>query len=147
MTIPSNLSSSLHQHFGFASFRAGQEEAIQSLLNKQHTLAIMPTGAGKSLIYQLAALQLEGITLVISPLIALMKDQVDALNRKGIPATFINSAIPVTEQKDRLTFISQGKYRLIYIAPERLRSVTFLHSLQNLTLSLLAIDEAHCISE
>ena len=107
-----NLSLSLHQHFGFASFRAGQEEAIHSLLNKQHTLAIMPTGAGKSLIYQLAALQLEGITLVISPLIALMKDQVDALNRKGIPATFINSAIPVTEQKDRLTFISQGKYRL-----------------------------------
>lgn len=147
MTIPPNLSSSLHQHFGFDSFRAGQEEAIQSLLNKQHTLAIMPTGAGKSLIYQLAAIQLEGITLVISPLIALMKDQVDALNRKGIPATFINSAIPVTEQKDRLTFISQGKYRLIYIAPERLRSVTFLHSLQNLTLSLLAIDEAHCISE
>ncbi|HLA87675.1 MAG TPA: RecQ family ATP-dependent DNA helicase, partial [Anaerolineales bacterium] len=147
MTIPSNLSSSLHQHFGFDSFRAGQEEAIHSLLNNQHTLAIMPTGAGKSLIYQLAALQLEGITLVISPLIALMKDQVDALNRKGIPATFINSAMPVTEQKDRLTFISQGKYRLIYVAPERLRSVTFLQSLQNLTLSLLAVDEAHCISE
>jgi ATP-dependent DNA helicase RecQ len=110
MTIPPNLSSAPHQHFSFTSSRAGQEEAIRSLLNKQHTLAIMPTGAGKSLIYQLAALQLEGITLVISPLIALMKDQVDALNRKGIPATFINSAIPVTEQKDRLTFISQGKY-------------------------------------
>lgn len=141
------LTSALQTHFGFDSFRTGQEEAIRSLLNKQHTLAIMPTGAGKSLIYQFAALQLAGIALVISPLIALMKDQVDALNRKGIPATFINSAIPVAEQKDRLTFISQGKYRLVYIAPERLRSVTFLQSLQNLTLSLLAVDEAHCISE
>ena len=142
-----SLASSLHDHFGFATFRAGQEEAIQSLLNKQHTLAIMPTGAGKSLIYQLAALQLDGLTLVISPLIALMKDQVDALNRKGIPATFINSAIPTAEQKERLTLLSQGKYRLVYVAPERLRNVTFLQALQNLTLSLLAVDEAHCISE
>ena len=141
-----NLSASLHTYFGFSSFRVGQQEAIQSLLDKQHTLVIMPTGAGKSLIYQFASLQLEGITLVISPLIALMKDQVDALNRKGIPATFINSAIPTQEQKERLTFTSQGKYRLVYVAPERLRSVTFLKSLQNLTLSLLAIDEAHCIS-
>ncbi|MCC6499594.1 MAG: RecQ family ATP-dependent DNA helicase [Anaerolineales bacterium] len=141
-----NLSSSLQTHFGFDAFRAGQAEAIQSLLNKQHTLAIMPTGAGKSLIYQLAALQLEGLTLVISPLIALMKDQVDALNRKGIPATFINSAIPTAEQNQRLTLLSQGKYRLIYVAPERLRSVTFLRSLQSSTLSLLAVDEAHCVS-
>lgn len=142
-----NFSSSLHAHFGFTSFRAGQEEAIQSLINKQHTLAIMPTGAGKSLIYQFAALQLEGLTLVISPLIALMKDQVDVLNHKGIPATFINSAIPTAEQNQRLTLLSQGKYRLVYVAPERLRSVTFLRSLQSSTLSLLAIDEAHCISE
>jgi ATP-dependent DNA helicase RecQ len=142
-----DLSSSLHTHFGFKSFRAGQEEAIQSLLNKNQTLAIMPTGAGKSLIYQFAALQLEGLTLVISPLIALMKDQVDALNRKGIPATFINSAISTAEHNQRLTLLSQGKYRLVYVAPERLRSVTFLRSLQNRTLSLLAVDEAHCISE
>lgn len=142
-----SLTSSLQTHFGFDSFRAGQEDAIQSLLNKQHTLAIMPTGAGKSLIYQFAALQLDGLTLVISPLIALMKDQVDALNRKGIPATFINSAIPLPEQQQRLTLLSQGKYRLVYVAPERLRNVTFLRSLQNLTLSLLAVDEAHCISE
>ncbi len=142
-----SLTSSLHTHFGFDSFRAGQEEAIASLLNKQHTLAIMPTGAGKSLIYQFAALQLEGLTLVISPLIALMKDQVDALNRKGISATFINSAIPLPEQNQRLTLLAQGKFRLAYVAPERLRNVTFLRSLQNLTLSLLAVDEAHCISE
>jgi len=150
-----DLTPALHTYFGFDSFRAGQEEAIQSLLDKQHTLAIMPTGAGKSLIYQLTALQLEGTTLVISPLIALMKDQVDALNRRGIPATFVNSAIPVPEQKERLTLLSQGKFRLIYVAPERLRSVTFLQSLQSLTpstslrasLGLLAVDEAHCISE
>jgi ATP-dependent DNA helicase RecQ len=110
-----NFSSSLHTHFGFTSFHAGQAEAIQSLLNRQHTLAIMSTGAGKSLIYQFAALQLEGLTLVISP-----------LNRKGIPATFINSAISTAEQTQRLTLLSQGKYRLVYVAPERLRSVTFL---------------------
>ena len=139
--------SSLHTYFGFDTFRAGQEEAIQSLLNYHHTLVVMPTGAGKSLIFQIAALELEGITLVISPLIALMKDQVDALHRRGIPATFINSAIPVHEQKERLTFILQGKYKLVYVAPERLRSAPFLQVLQSLTLSLLAVDEAHCISE
>ncbi len=142
-----DLTPSLQTHFGFDSFRAGQEEAIQSLLNQNHTLAIMPTGAGKSLIYQLASLQFEGLTLVISPLIALMKDQVDSLNRKGIPATFINSAIPTAEQNQRLTLLAQGKYRLVYVAPERLRSVTFLRSLQNRTPSLFAVDEAHCISE
>ncbi len=142
-----SLASSLRTHFGFDSFRAGQEEAIQSLLDKQHTLAIMPTGAGKSLIYQLTALEFDGLTLVISPLIALMKDQVDALKRKGIPATFINSAIPIPEQKERLTLLTQGKYRLVYVAPERLRNVAFLQSLHSQTLSLLAVDEAHCISE
>ncbi|GAB4549889.1 MAG: hypothetical protein Fur0016_03860 [Anaerolineales bacterium] len=148
-----SLAALLHTHFGFHSFRAGQEEAITSLLSGNHTLAIMPTGAGKSLIYQLAALLLgadlpsASTALVISPLIALMKDQVDALNRKGIPATFINSAIPLAEQNQRLTLLAQGKYKLVYVAPERLRNVTFLRSLQNLTLSLLAVDEAHCISE
>jgi len=147
MNSATTLASFLQTRFGFDSFRAGQEEAIASLLNHQHTLAIMPTGAGKSLIYQFAALQLDGLTLVISPLIALMKDQVDALNRKGIPATFINSAIPLPEQNQRLTLLAQGKYRLVYVAPERLRNVTFLRSLQNLTLSLFAVDEAHCISE
>lgn len=148
-----DLTTSLHTLFGFDTFRAGQQEAITSLLNRQHTLAIMPTGAGKSLIYQFAALLLGAdmqsapTALVISPLIALMKDQVDSLNRKGIAATFINSAIPLAEQNQRLSLLSQGKYKLVYVAPERLRNVTFLRSLQNLTLSLLAVDEAHCISE
>lgn len=142
-----DLAASLNAYFGFDTFRAGQEEAIQSLIDKNHTLAIMPTGAGKSLIYQFAALQLGGLTLVISPLIALMKDQVDALNRRGIPATFINSAIPISEQQQRLSLLSQGKFRLVYVAPERLRNVDFLRALQPLTVSLLAVDEAHCVSE
>ena len=90
MTMSSNLTTSLHTHFGFESFRAGQEGAIQSLLEKHHTLVVMPTGAGKSLIFQLAALQFNGLTLVISPLIALMKDQVDSLTRRNIPTTYIN---------------------------------------------------------
>ncbi len=138
---------SLHTHFGFGSFRAGQEDAILAIIDHHHTLAIMPTGAGKSLIYQLAALEFDGLTLVISPLIALMKDQVDTLNRKGIPATFINSAIPPHEQNQRLTLLERGEYKLVYVAPERLRNVTFLRSIQKIALSLLAVDEAHCISE
>jgi ATP-dependent DNA helicase RecQ len=147
------LTSFLSTHFGFDSFRVGQEEAITSLLDNKHTLAIMPTGAGKSLIYQFAALQLDGLTLVISPLIALMKDQVDALNRKGIPATFINSAIPLAEQNQRLALLARRQYRLVYVAPERLRNVAFLEALgkggdhSRMALSLLAVDEAHCISE
>jgi ATP-dependent DNA helicase RecQ len=141
------LSSTLHQYFGFTSFRVGQEEAVLSLLDHQNTLAIMPTGAGKSLIFQFAALHLKGLTLVISPLIALMKDQVDTLNRRGISATYINSALPVSEQNKRISLLSRGNYKLVYIAPERLRNVSFLQSLSKQDLSLLAVDEAHCISE
>ncbi|MDO9129018.1 MAG: RecQ family ATP-dependent DNA helicase [Anaerolineales bacterium] len=145
--MPPDLLSLLRTHFGFSSFRPGQEEAIQNLLAGHHTLAVMPTGAGKSLIFQLAALQLNGLTLVISPLIALMKDQVDSLTKRGIPATFINSALPTVEQNNRLQGLAQGKYQIVYIAPERLRSVPFLHALRSRTVSLLAVDEAHCISE
>jgi ATP-dependent DNA helicase RecQ len=151
--MPPDLLSPLLTHFGFPSFRPGQEEAIHSLLAGHHTLAVMPTGAGKSLIFQLAALLLGAgmnpapTALVISPLIALMKDQVDSLTRRGIPATFINSALPTVEQNNRLQGLAQGKYRIVYIAPERLRSVPFLHALRSRTVSLLAVDEAHCISE
>jgi ATP-dependent DNA helicase RecQ len=141
------FASALNKHFGFNSFRAGQAEAIQSLMENRHTLAVMPTGAGKSLIFQFAALQLSGVTLVISPLIALMKDQVDSLTRHNIPATYINSALPTSEQNLRLQNLSQSKYRLIYVAPERLRSVQFLNALKTQTVSLLTVDEAHCISE
>jgi len=145
--MPIDLTSSLHSHFGFSSFRPGQEEAIQSLIKGNHILVVMPTGAGKSLIFQLAALHFNGLTLVISPLIALMKDQVDGLTRRGIPATYINSALPSSEQNLRLQKLARGEYRLVYIAPERLRNVSFLNALKMQTVNLLAVDEAHCISE
>jgi ATP-dependent DNA helicase RecQ len=142
-----DLVSSLQMHFGFKNFRPGQAEAIQSLLDGRHTLVVMPTGSGKSLIFQLAALHLPGTTLVISPLIALMKDQVDSLNRRGISATCINSNLPGAEQHRRLKDFGSGKYRLVFIAPERLRSIQFLDAMQSQSISLLAVDEAHCISE
>jgi ATP-dependent DNA helicase RecQ len=146
-TLPMPFSSSLHRYFGFSSFRAGQQEAIQSILTGRHTLVIMPTGAGKSLIFQLAALHLDGVTLVISPLIALMQDQVDSLERRSISATYINSTLPIHEQNLRLQNFSESKYRIVYIAPERLRNIAFLHALRLQKVSLLAVDEAHCISE
>ncbi len=142
-----DLASVLHRHFGFSSFRAGQAEAVQSLLEGRHTLVVMPTGAGKSLVFQLGALLREGLTLVVSPLISLMKDQVDALERRGIAATYINSALPTAEQNARLQRLVQGAYRLVYVAPERLRSVPFLNALREQKIGLLAVDEAHCISE
>lgn len=150
-----DLSTALCAHFGFDSFRPGQQEAIYSLLDGRDTLAVMPSGAGKSLIFQLAALQRKGTALVISPLIALMKDQVGSLVRRNIPATYINSTLSAAEQALRLQKLARGEYRLAYIAPERLRSVAFLDaiktqspsSLLRVGISLLAIDEAHCISE
>ena len=141
------LRSLLNTHFGFSSFHEGQEEAVRNLLAGFHTLVVMPTGAGKSLIFQLASLQLPGITIVISPLIALMKDQVDALVQRGIPAAFINSAIPLAEQSTRLKNLAMGKYQLVYIAPERLRSSSFMRILGQQRIGLIAVDEAHCISE
>ncbi len=143
----SDLVSSLQSHFGFTSFRPGQAEAIQSLLHGQHTLVVMPTGSGKSLVFQLAGLLLPGLTLVISPLIALMKDQVDSLERHGIAATFINSTLPISEQDKRLKRLTSGGYQIVYVAPERLRNTQFLASLQQQKIGLLAVDEAHCISE
>ena len=141
------LTGSLQADFGFLEFRPGQEEAIQSLLDEEHTLVVMPTGAGKSLVYQFTALHSSGTTLVLSPLIALMKDQVDHLTRHNIPATYINSTLSPAEQSQRLQAMIAGRYRLVYVAPERLRSVPFLNAIQNLNISLLAVDEAHCLSE
>lgn len=134
-------------HYGFSSFRLGQERAIDSLLAGQDTIVIMPTGGGKSLCYQLPALIMPGVTIVISPLIALMKDQVDQLNDRGLPATFINSSLSLTETYQRLTDVEAGKYKLLYIAPERFYNQDFLAGLKNIKVSLFAIDEAHCISQ
>lgn len=142
-----DLTSSLHHYFGFHSFRTGQQEAFQSILKGHHTLVVMPTGAGKSLIFQLAALQLKGLTLAISPLIALMKDQMDSLTRRNISATYINSTLPLSEQNLRLQKLSENKYRLVYVTPERLRNVAFNNALRLQKISLLAVDEAHCVSE
>ena len=136
----------LQQVFGFADFRPGQEESIQQILAGRDTLVVMPTGAGKSLIYQVAALCLPGLTLVISPLISLMKDQADSMQQRSIPATFINSSLDPYEQSSRLAGLEQGKYKVLLVSPERLRSQSFGRSLQNLPISLLVVDEAHCIS-
>jgi ATP-dependent DNA helicase RecQ len=143
----SAILATLRTAFGFETFRPGQAQAIQSLLSGQHTMVVMPTGAGKSLIYQLAALHLPGVTLVLSPLIALMKDQVDSLTRHRVPATFINSALTPSEQTSRLEALAQGAFRLAYVAPERLRSVPFQKALRHVSVGLLAVDEAHCVSQ
>lgn len=137
----------LHQYFGFEDFKIGQEEVIEGILGRKDVLGIMPTSGGKSLCYQIPALLLDGVTLVISPLISLMKDQVDALNEFGISATFINSTISIKEQNLRINEIKEGRYRLVYIAPERLNSEMFLNLTRKVKIPLVAVDEAHCISQ
>lgn len=137
----------LEQHFGFRKFLNGQERIISSILQGQDALVVMPTGGGKSLCYQLPAVIMDGVTIVVSPLIALMKDQVDALVAKGIAATMINSAIGHSEQRERIQRMRDGAYRLVYIAPERFRSETFTRALKEASIALLAVDEAHCLSQ
>ena len=137
----------LETHFGFRKFLEGQESAISAILNGQDALVVMPTGGGKSLCYQLPALMLDGITVVVSPLIALMKDQVDGLVAKQIPATFINSSLTDAEIGARIALMARGKVRLVYVAPERFKSRLFLDAISPLTIALFAIDEAHCISQ
>lgn len=138
--------SSLHEHFGFADFRAGQSEVIEAILAGKDAVVVMPTGSGKSLCYQLPALMLGGATLVVSPLIALMKDQVDALRARDLPATFINSSLPEHEQWSRIEAVRRGEFKLVYVAPERFRSSRFLEALKSISIALFAVDEAHCIS-
>jgi ATP-dependent DNA helicase RecQ len=137
----------LQRYFGYTQFRDGQQKVIESLLQGTDTLAIMPTGAGKSLAYQIPALLFDGTTLVISPLISLMKDQVDALKQYGVPATFINSSLSLKEVRDRIEKAERGEYKLLYVAPERLESESFRNLLESLDISFLAIDEAHCVSQ
>lgn len=137
----------LQTYFGYETFRPGQEQTIQHVIKKQHTLAVMPTGGGKSLCYQIPGLSMEGTALVISPLISLMKDQVDALSALGIPATYINSSLSAEEQHERLLNVRQNRYKFLYVAPERFESASFIRTLQSIHLSLVAFDEAHCISQ
>jgi len=134
-------------HYGFKNFWPGQEKAIDNILTDKSSLVIMPTGGGKSLIYQLPSLILAGVTFVISPLIALMKDQVDSLNAVGIPATFINSSLSLAETQRRLEAVKKDQYKLLYIAPERFYNQEFLNALADINVSLFAVDEAHCISQ
>ncbi|MGE0127746.1 MAG: RecQ family ATP-dependent DNA helicase [Blastocatellales bacterium] len=137
----------LERHFGFSRFREGQSDVIGAVLGGQDVIVVMPTGGGKSLCYQLPALLFPGVTLVISPLIALMKDQVDALNARDIPATYINSSLSYDDTTARLRGMSRGEYRLVYVAPERFRNARFVESLRAVNISLFAVDEAHCISQ
>src|SRR5215217_7025977 len=136
----------LHKFFGFEGFREGQGEVVESVLAGHDTVVVMPTGGGKSLCFQLPALMREGVTVVVSPLIALMKDQVDALHARGLPATFINSSLDFEEQKERIAGVRQGRFKLLYVAPERFRSGHFVETLKSVNIALFAVDEAHCIS-
>ncbi|MGO4886854.1 DNA helicase RecQ [Anaerobacillus sp. MEB173] len=137
----------LQQYFGYPSFRKGQEEIIENVLDRNDTVGIMPTGGGKSICYQIPALMFPGITIVVSPLISLMKDQVDTLIQAGYSATYINSALTVTEQQNRLYQLGQKQYKLVYVAPERLEEESFKRAIQHINISMIAIDEAHCISQ
>lgn len=142
-----NINQTLKQYFGYDSLRTGQEELINGILAGHDVLGIMPTGAGKSLCYQLPALMLKGITLVISPLISLMSDQVKALNQAGVHAAYINSSLTENQIRMALSYASQGRYKIIYVATERLNTPRFLDFACNADISMLTVDEAHCISQ
>ena len=146
-TRAGGLRALLKEHFGYDEFRPQQERVIANALAGRHSLVIMPTGGGKSLCYQLPALALDGLTLVVSPLIALMKDQVDGLRANGVPAACVHSGLPLAEQSEARSGALSGRLKLLYAAPERVNAPDFLQFLSRLRLGLIAIDEAHCISE
>ncbi|HEU4386459.1 MAG TPA: ATP-dependent DNA helicase RecQ [Blastocatellia bacterium] len=146
MSTTDRLREALLAHFGFPDFREGQAEVIRSVLEGRDSVVVMPTGGGKSLCYQLPATLLEGVTLVVSPLIALMKDQVDSLTDLGIPTTFINSSVAYSELNARLAAVRRGAFKLVYVAPERFRNEAFTRAIAGVKFALLAVDEAHCIS-
>jgi len=137
----------LKNYFGYGEFRPGQEELIDAVLSGRDVLGIMPTGAGKSICYQVPALLLPGITIVISPLISLMKDQVRALNEAGVHAAYINSSLTETQIEKAMCLAARGQYKIIYVAPERLQSGLFLDFLATVPVSMVTVDEAHCISQ
>ena len=137
----------LKQYFGYDDFRKGQRELIDCILEGKDVLGIMPTGAGKSICYQVPALMFSGITIVISPLISLMKDQVYSLSQAGIPAAYINSSLSDMEIYKTFEYARQGSYKILYIAPERLDTSLFLNFIAYADISLVAVDEAHCVSQ
>ena len=137
----------LRRYFGYTSFRRGQEEIVDALLTGRDALCVMPTGAGKSVCYQVPALLLPGITLVVSPLISLMKDQVESLTQAGVHAAYLNSSLTPAQYSRALHNLSEGLYKLVYVAPERLSTENFRTAVENLNISLIAVDEAHCVSQ
>ena len=147
MDLYSQARAILKKHFGYDDFRGGQKDTIRSILNGRDTLTLMPTGGGKSLCFQIPAMVIEGCTVVISPLISLMKDQVENACRAGIPATFINSTLPSAEIRARLDSVRNGDVKLLYMAPERAESERFVATLREMNVGMLAVDEAHCLSQ
>ena len=137
----------LKRYFGYDSFRPGQADIVDALLAGQDVLAVMPTGAGKSLCYQIPALLLPGVTLVVSPLISLMQDQVKALSTAGVPAAFINSTLTERQIALALQRAAEGSYKIIYVAPERLETAVFRDFAAGAEISMVTVDEAHCISQ
>ena len=145
--MSSDIGQALRTHFGFDSFQPGQREVIEHLLAGRSAAAVFPTGGGKSLCYQLPALLLPGVTLVVSPLIALMKDQIDALARRGIAAARLDSTLSLDEYREVMQRVRSGDLRLLYVAPERFQNERFREAITKVRVSLFAVDEAHCISE
>ncbi|MEG1069899.1 MAG: DEAD/DEAH box helicase, partial [Ruthenibacterium sp.] len=142
-----NQTEILKQYFGYETFREGQALLVDSILQGKDVIGIMPTGAGKSICFQVPALLLPGITLVISPLISLMKDQVTSLCQAGAPAAYLNGSLSFGQYRKALANMANGQYKIIYVAPERLLNEEFLEAVLRLPISLLAVDEAHCISQ
>jgi len=141
-----NLKQELKKYFGFENFRPGQKEIIEQIMSNRDVLAVLPTGGGKSLLYQLPAILKDGVAIVVSPLIALMADQIYELEKKGLPATFINSTLSSKERRNRIKNLIDGEYKMLYVSPETLNNESFLYILNDINISFMAIDEAHLIS-